>query len=130
VLPIGLSVFEVIATLNSLTKIVWVAAYRCAGFDFSVGFLVGSSSTVLDRNVEDCSYPLPNSPNIPPGEGWEWRGSGSPESGKGNYWNPGTGQSLHPDLNHPEPKGPHWGLQNPDGTKWDWFPDKGWQQCK
>jgi hypothetical protein len=74
--------------------------------------------------------PIPTSPNGSPGEGWGWKGSGPPESGKGNWVNPETGQKLHPDLNHPAPKGPHWGLTNPDGSKWDFFPDKGkWEKC-
>ena len=40
--------------------------------------------------------------------GFEWRGSGSPASGKGNYVNMSTGEWLHPDLNHGPPIGPHW----------------------
>ncbi len=44
---------------------------------------------------------------------------GQPESGKGNRVNPETGQKIHPDAHHLPPKGPHWGLTNPDGTKWD-----------
>ena len=27
---------------------------------------------------------------------------------KGAWVNPNTGDSLHPDLNHPMPIGPHW----------------------
>ena len=45
-----------------------------------------------------------------PGEGWEWRGqSGSrPGDKEGSWYNPETGESLHPDLDHPESIGPHW----------------------
>lgn len=53
---------------------------------------------------------LGSDPTECPGEGFEWRGKGSPESGKGNWLNPNTGEKLHPDLWHPEPKGPHWGV--------------------
>ncbi len=75
--------------------------------------------------------PIPPTSGGSPGKGWEWKGTGSPESGRGNWVNPETGQKLHPDLNHPAPKGPHWGLTNPDGSKWDYFPDSGkWQQCR
>ena len=74
--------------------------------------------------------PVPANPGDSPGEGWEWKGKGTPESGKGNWVNPETGQKIHPDLNHPLPKGPHWGLTNPDGSKWDYFPDRGqWEKC-
>jgi hypothetical protein len=41
----------------------------------------------------------------------------------GNWVNDKTGQKLHPDLDHPDPKGPHWGLQQPDNEKFDIFPD-------
>lgn len=58
-----------------------------------------------------------------PGEGWEWKGSGSPENSKGNWVNPITKEKLHPDLNHPLPKGPHWGYTDPNGNKCDLFLD-------
>ena len=76
-----------------------------------------------NENTEDEEMcPIPDSPSDSPGEDWEWKGSGPPESGKGNWVNDKTGQKLHPDLNHLPPKGPHWGLTNPDGSKWDYFP--------
>jgi RHS repeat-associated protein len=84
-----------------------------------------------DSDGPNPTAPIPANPGDSPGEGWEWKGKGTPESGKGNWVNPETGQKIHPDLNHPDPKGPHWGLTNPDGSKWDFFPDKGkWEQCK
>ena len=49
-----------------------------------------------------------NNPNIPPAQGFEWRGSGPPSLGKGSWYNPKTGESFHPDLHHPPPIGPHW----------------------
>ncbi|MBK8424243.1 MAG: hypothetical protein IPL30_10165 [Elusimicrobia bacterium] len=53
----------------------------------------------------------PLKPNYPksgesPGEGWEWKGGE-----KGSWYNPKTGQSLHPD-----PAGPN----NPHGEHQDW----------
>jgi len=65
---------------------------------------------------------LPWTPGKSPGAEWEWKGKGTPESGLGNWVNP-NGQKLHPDLQHPDPKGPHWGLKQPDGSMWDIFPD-------
>ncbi len=38
-------------------------------------------------------------------DGFEWRGNGVPESSQGNWYNPSTGEILHPDLNHPYPIG-------------------------
>ena len=40
-------------------------------------------------------------------DGFECRGNGAPRSSKGNWYNPDTGEILHPDLNHPQPIGPH-----------------------
>jgi Bacterial toxin 37 len=58
-----------------------------------------------------------------PGPDWEWRGSGDPGSGKGSWYNPETGESLHPDLDHPDPIGPHYDWKAPDGTKYRIYPD-------
>ena len=57
---------------------------------------------------------LGEDPTKSPGEGFEWKGRGDPESGKGNWHNPKTQESLHPDLNHPSPKQPHWDYDGPD----------------
>lgn len=67
-------------------------------------------------------YPGDN-PAVSPGEGWEWRGAGGPESGKGSWYNPKTGESLHPDLGHPDPIGPHWDYKAPDGNQFRINPD-------
>ncbi len=56
-----------------------------------------------NNELPDVKYPG-NDPNVPPGENWEWRG---PEK-KGAWYNPETGESLHPDLDHKPPIGPHW----------------------
>lgn len=58
---------------------------------------------------------LGDDPTKCPGEGFEWRGNGPPSSGKGS-WVRGEGgskESLHPDINHPKPKGPHWDYEGP-----------------
>ncbi|MBI1923434.1 hypothetical protein HYR99_04200 [Candidatus Poribacteria bacterium] len=68
---------------------------------------------------------IPKTPTEPPGSGWEWRGKGTPESGKGSWYNPKTGESLHPDLNHPNPIGPHYNYIASDGAQWRIFPDGG-----
>ena len=62
-------------------------------------------------------------PTKAPGEGWEWRGKGPVGSSRGSWYNPGTDESLHPDLNHPDPIGPHWDVVDPDGKEFRWFPD-------
>ena len=66
-------------------------------------------------------------PSKPPGEGFEWRGKGSPESGKGNWVDTEKGHNLHPDLEHPSPKQPHWDFKGSEGEarlnldgSWEW----------
>ncbi len=73
-------------------------------------------------NQPDIKYPG-DDPAVSPGEGWEWRGAGDPSSGKGSWYNPETGESLHPDLQHPDPIGSHWDYKAPDGNQFRINPD-------
>ncbi len=75
-----------------------------------------------DESTDFPDYPGDN-PNKAPGDDWKWKGKGSPDEGKGNWTNPNTGESLHPDLKHPEPYGPHWDYKSPDGKWYRIFPD-------
>ncbi len=76
------------------------------------------ADAVLVHNT--CPYkPNFDDPSQPPGEGWEWRGP--PD--KGSWFNPATRESLHPDLSHPEPIGPHYDWRDPLGTFWRIFRD-------
>ncbi|OJW82305.1 MAG: hypothetical protein BGO69_17090 [Bacteroidetes bacterium 46-16] len=77
---------------------------------------------------------LPWVPGVSPGPAWKWRGNGTPESGNGNWVHP-DGTKLDPDIDHELPKGPHWGVTNPDGTTGDVTPDgvyhpTGWSDGK
>ncbi|MBS0649770.1 MAG: hypothetical protein JSR93_01285, partial [Verrucomicrobia bacterium] len=59
---------------------------------------------------------LGDDPTKCPGEGFEWKGKGAPGSREGS-WVKGKGTTkeiLHPDLNHPPPKQPHWDYSGPD----------------
>jgi len=83
-------------------------------------------ATEDDANSSSSFGPpkIPPNPTTPPGPGWEWRPTTEPVGGPiGGWYNPGTGETLHPDLNHPQPKGPHWGWKDPYGNQWDFFPD-------
>ncbi len=71
--------------------------------------------------IPEVTFPGDN-PNEAP-EGTVWKGSGAQGSGKGNYYNPQTGESWHPDLNHPDPIGPHWDYRDPLGIWWRVLPD-------
>lgn len=56
---------------------------------------------------------LGKDPSKSPGEGFEWRGRDAPGGTRGNWYNPETGETLHPDLNHPPPIDPHWDYTEP-----------------
>ncbi len=90
---------------------------------------IGLGKELWDRFwAEDDSISIPDMPktpgDVPPGKEWEWRGKGKPGSKEGNWYNKKTGESLHPDLGHPLPEGPHWDYREPNGGPW-WrlFPD-------
>ncbi len=42
---------------------------------------------------------------------------------KVNYYNPKTGESLRPDLNHADPIAPHWDYRDAAGKWWRIFQD-------
>ena len=68
--------------------------------------------------------PLGNDPTVAP-DGFDWRGKpgSSPGDKEGSFYNEETGEVLRPDLDHPEPVGPHWDFKDADG---DWhriYPD-------
>jgi hypothetical protein len=60
------------------------------------------------------------------GQEWGWRGRPPQGGEKGGYVNPANpNQSVHPDLNHPAPIGPHWDFTDRGKTPSGWriFPD-------
>jgi RHS repeat-associated protein len=98
-----------------------------------IGYFSKSLNNVLSglklvRSIK-ANPPIPQAKELPwekgksPGDGWTWKGEGKPESGRGNWVNENTNQKLHPDFDHGDPKGPHWGLQQPNDEKFDIFPD-------
>ena len=86
-----------------------------------------NESTSSESASDDKSIPqFPgNDSTESPGDGWEWRGKGNPSSGDGSWYNPKTGETLHPDLNHPEPIGPHWdyNYKGSNTNGWRIYPD-------
>ena len=84
-----------------------------------------SGSGCPDSDVGPPPTPDFGNPSQPLGPEWVWRGSGEVGSSQGNWYNAETGESIHPDLNHPDPVGPHfdwktsgkdWYRIYPDGT--------------
>ena len=73
----------------------------------SVGVLSAGASAIM---FYDGKWPGDDPKKAP--DGFEWRGNGAPGSSQGNWYNPSTGEILHPDLNHPQPIGPHWDFRD------------------
>lgn len=76
----------------------------------------------FNGNYQGLKYPGNNAAKQP-APGYEWRGSGDPSSGKGNWYNPVTKEMLHPDLKHPAPIGPHWDYTDPLGVEYRLMPN-------
>ena len=79
--------------------------------------LAGAGTLVLGGILVMAAKWVPGSwpgddPTISPGDGFEWRGQEPVGGDKGAWYNPETGDSLHPDLNHLDPIGPHWDWLN------------------
>jgi len=82
----------------------------------------GSGPGMFPR--ENCPKgPNFSDPTKSPGKNWEWRGKGAVGSSEGSWYNPITNESLHPDLDHQNPIGPHWDYTDPTGKAWRCFPD-------
>lgn len=79
------------------------------------------------KSRKQAPFPYPgNDGTVAPGPNWTWKGNGSPGRPQGNWTkvNPdGTKESLHPDLNHPDPIGPHWDYKDVNGDNWRIWPD-------
>ena len=82
------------------------------------GYSGGEYTANSPTEYPNVSYPG-DDPHTPPGKGWEWRGPAD----KGSYYNPKTGESMRPDLDHGQPIGPHWDYKAPDGKWYRLYPD-------
>ena len=88
-----------------------------------IGIIISNSqSSGSSGGTPTIKYPGKD-PSVSPREGWEWRGNGEPKSGKGSWYNPSTGESLHPDLQHSAPVRPHWDYTASEGTQYRVNPD-------
>ncbi len=92
------------------------------GVCIEIGVAAGGASAAED--AEEMYAGLGDDPAIGP-PGTEWRGApgSTPGGPNGNYYDPITGESFHPDLSHPDPIGPHWDYRDIDGVWWRIFPN-------
>ncbi len=97
------------ATANSIYESLSTPDEKFGGLTLSKGL----AARFAEANSDDertCPSDTPNfdDPSQSPGPGWEWRGNGPPGSSEGSWYNPGTGESLHPDLGHGGDIKPHY----------------------
>lgn len=129
------TVITVNTKISEIIKINKVSA-EISDFEYSKKFLGLTDSQLVecgsgssrggDREIPD----FPGwDPNRSPGEGYEWRGRGEPGSGQGNWYNPSTGESLYPHLDHAPPIPPHWdyNYRGSETDGWRIFPDGTWE---
>lgn len=76
-----------------------------------VGILhkVGGRAAITSESSSIKKLQFPGKDPIKAPAGFEWRGKAGAVKGSkdGNYYNPKTGESLRPDLDHADPVGPH-----------------------
>ena len=81
---------------------------------------IGNIEDVID--LPHIKYPG-DDPSIAPGKDFEWRGKYPPSEGNGAWYNPKTDESMHWDLNHEDPIGPHWDYIDSNGNFFRVFKD-------
>lgn len=125
--------YDLAYKLNKLNKSILEAEAKTTAY-IAIIIYEATSSKKKDEEKDDTAdkgkndaktpdYPG-DDPTKPPGDGWEWRGPDEPGGDKGAWYNPKTGQSLKPDLNHPEPMPPHWDyVPYKNGPQYRYFPD-------
>ena len=74
------------------------------------------TKTPEKTKTPDVTYPGDDPANPP--DGTSWKGKGPQGSKQGNYYNPKTGESWHPDLDHPDPIGSHWDYRDSNNIWW------------
>lgn len=89
------------------------------------GYRIGQYLSEDASSEEESITDPPTDPKQPPGKDWVWRGKPGSRPGDkdGNWYNPKTGESLRPDLDHPPPVGPRWDYKDPSGSWWRIQPD-------
>lgn len=92
-----------------------------AGVSKSLAVVAGK--VVAAKGLGKFKFPGTNPAKAPKGFEWKGKPGSTPGSKDGNWYNPKTGESLRPDLNHPDPIGPHWDYKDPTGKWWRIFQD-------
>ncbi len=107
-----------------LSSPLWAPYATAAALGTTAAYITYKGITYLKQKSEKNSPPytwddLGYDPKKCPGEGFKWRGKGEVGSKKGK-WVKGDRkdkEELYPDLDHPNPIGPHWDYWGPDFPK-------------
>ncbi len=84
--------------------------------------LVPPATSDANKPKDAPSYPGDDATK-PPADGWSWRGPDQAGGKRGAWVSPDGSESLHPDLDHPAPQGPHWDWNDSSGGRWRIYPD-------
>ena len=87
-------------------KLIWKVGELIAGSIQTAWDQISYAKKAKEAETPDVTYPGDDPEKAP--DGYEWKGKGKQGSKEGSYYKKETGESLHPDLNHPEGKDPHW----------------------
>ncbi|MBU1559180.1 MAG: hypothetical protein KJ588_05170, partial [Gammaproteobacteria bacterium] len=99
---------------------------KALGTDLTMMFRETASSNI-EEGPAISGKDLPTNSKEAPKAGFEWRGKSPVGGEKGSWYNPQTGESLHPDFNHEEPVGSHWDYKDANDNNWRLYPDGGWE---
>ena len=118
--------FELLEKLGGPTGVVEMIPnlmpVKAAGSSISKSLTIVAAK-VAAKGVGKFKFPGTNPAKAPKGFEWKGKPGSTPGSKDGNWYNPKTGESLRPDLNHPDPIGPHWDYKDPTGKWWRIFQD-------
>lgn len=111
-------------TGGAITSPLWGPGALVVVGGAAVSYLGYKGLQFLQNEIDNAKPPytwddLGIDPSVCPDDGFVWKGSEQPEAGKGN-WVRGekpNQEKLNPDLNHPDPVGPHWDYHSPQFPK-------------
>ncbi len=114
--------------LNQTTSVVDRDGLLPVWVPWAVGGAIKVCIKLCPKLVKALKKPKPKFPGLNPTKGpkgtkWTGRPGSKPGSKDGNFYNPKTGESYRPDLEHGGPIGPHWDYKDPTGQWWRIFPD-------
>ncbi|MBS1912962.1 MAG: hypothetical protein JST22_13330 [Bacteroidetes bacterium] len=118
---LGLAMIAHAISGDDISTTVWRPAPATTKFPHATNVLTEAAAGTADP--KPVIPPIPADPTQAPGKEWEWRGKKPVGGTEGAWFNPETGESLHPDPSHAEPHGPHWDYVAPNKKHWRVFPD-------